>query len=207
MKSYIRSWKWTRIAGALLLFLIGLSFIITPNLVAQYMALILGIFLIALGVLSVLFEVFKRKYRLSIIGLILGGAYLAIGIALVSIPTAILTNIVGIIVAILICAEGISTIAQAVYESGDSRYWPLKLIVGLITTGVGVFVMFHTSESTDILLIIIGAILIYIALSQLVTFIFLSGNEKKRVTKPNSKIIEAEVVETKVEETPTEEKK
>jgi|GEM_PF-2306214 len=207
MKNYIKSWRWTRIAGAVLLFLIGLSFIIAPNLVAQYMALILGVFLIAIGALSVLFEIFKKKYRLSIIGLILGCAYFAIGVALVSIPTTILTSIVGIIVAILICAEGISTIAQAVYESGDSRYWPLKLIVGLITTGVGIFVMFHTSESTDILLIIIGSILIYIALSQLITIIFLSGNEKKRVKKAKSQVIEAEVIETKVDETPKKENK
>lgn len=207
MKNIFKTWKWTRIAGALLLFLIGLSFIVTPHLVAEYMALILGIFLILFGILSLLFEIFRRKYRLSIIGLILGCAYLAIGIALVSIPTAILTNIVGIIVAILICAEGISTIAQAVYESGDSRFWPLKLIVGLITTGVGIFVIFHTAESTDILLIIIGAILIYIALSQLVTLLFLSGSEKKPLKKPTGKIVEAVVVETKVEETPIEEKK
>ena len=197
MRELFKTWKWTRVGEAILLFLIGLAFIIWPESILNYMGLILGIFLIVYGGLYIIFEIIKRHYRSSIVGLILGIAYLLVGIVLISIKPTLLQEIAGKIVAILILAEGLSTVAQAIYENGDNNYWILKLVVGIITTMIGIFVMVNTLESASILIIIIGAVLVYIAITQLVNLLVLSRKDKKpALKKPKSgKIIDAEVVD------------
>lgn len=192
--------RWIRILESAFLGLMGIVLIIWPGQIYGYIGLILGLFLIVYGGLYLFIEFFNKHFRDTLVGIIVAGSYLAIGIALVSIPKEIVQTIVGFLIGILILAQGLSTIAQAIYERRFGDYWVLKLIVGIIITLVGIFGTINARESSEVFLIIIGAVLVFMSISQIFSTLFLLKRvpfEEKPRKKKNPDIIDAEIIEEK----------
>lgn len=194
--------RWIRILESVFLGLMGVVLIIWPGQIYGYIGLILGLFLIVYGGLYLFIEFFNKHFRDTLVGIIVAGSYLAIGIALVSIPKEIVQTIVGFLIGILILAQGLSTIAQAVYERRFGDYWVLKLIVGIIITLVGIFGTINARESSEVFLIIIGAVLVFMSISQIFSTLFLLKRvpfQEKPRKKKNPDVIDAEIIEEKKE--------
>ncbi len=192
--------RWIRILESAFLGLMGIVLIIWPGQIYGYIGLILGLFLIVYGGLYLFIEFFNKHFRDTLVGIIVAGSYLAIGIALVSIPKEIVQTIVGFLIGILILAQGLSTIAQAIYERRFGDYWVLKLIVGIIITLVGIFGTINARESSEVFLIIIGAVLVFMSISQIFSTLFLLKRvpfEEKPRKKKNPDVIDAEIIEEK----------
>ncbi len=202
MNRIIAPKRWIRILESVILGLMGLVLIIWPGQIYGYVGLVLGIFLILYGGVYLFIEFFNKHFRDTLVGIIVAGSYLAIGIALVSIPKDIVQTIVGFLIGILILAQGLSTIAQAIYERRFRDYWVLKLIVGIVIFGIGVMGVINARESSEVFLILIGGVLIFMAISQIFSTLFLLRNEprqEKTRNKKNPDIIDAEIIEEKKE--------
>lgn len=202
MNRIIAPKRWIRILESVVLGLMGVVLIIWPGQIYAYIGLVLGIFLILYGGLYLFIEFFNKHFRDTLVGIIVAGSYLAIGIALVSIPKEIVQTIVGFLISILILAQGLSTIAQAVYERRFRDYWVLKLIVGIFILGVGVLGVVNARESSEVFLILIGGVLVFMSISQLFSTLFLLRNEPrkdKERKKNNPDIIDAEIIDEKKE--------
>lgn len=202
MNQIVAPKRWIRILESVLLGLMGIALIIWPGQIYGYIGLVLGIFLIVYGGLYLLIEFFAKHFRDTLIGFIVAGAYLAIGIALVSIPKEVIQTIIGFLIGILILAQGLSTTAQAIYERRSGDYWLLKLMVGIVISFVGVFAIINARESSEVFLIIIGGVLVFMSISQLFATLFLLKTSREKTTKRSpaqpSNIIDAEVLgETK----------
>ncbi len=204
MNQIIGTKPWIRIIESSLLGLMGLALIIWPGNVFSYIGLVLGLFLIVYGGLYLLMEFFSKHFHDRLVGFIVAGAYLAIGIVLVSIPKEVVQTIVGLLIGILILAQGLSTTAQAIYERRFGDSWLLKLVVGLVVTFIGAFSIFNAQESSEVFLILIGGVLVFIAISQVFSTLFLIDRLKptreRKARKSNPKIIDAEIIDEKKED-------
>ncbi len=203
MNQIIATKPWIRLIESSLIGLMGIALIIWPGLIFGYIGLVLGIFLIFYGGLYLFLEFFSKHFHDKLIGFIVAGAYLAIGVVLVLIPKDVVQTIVGLLIGILILAQGLVTTAQAIYERRFGDSWLLKVVVGGVVTLIGIVAIFNAQESSEVFLILIGGVLVFISISQIFATLFLLNRVRpdrpKKTKKQNSKIIDAEIIEEKKE--------
>ena len=168
MELILKKNKTNVIASALLCIALGVVLVVWPDMSVQIACMAIGAVLILNGISRLINFIFKRDGSLfSQMNLVMGIIITVIGVWIILQPAKVVAMI-PILVGIIIIIHGINNLQQAV-SLCQSRYdkWWIALILGLLTAGFGVLLIFNPFEAVETLVMFIGLFLIYDGVSDI----------------------------------------
>ena len=168
MELILKKIKTNVIASALLCIALGVVLVVWPDMSVQIACMAIGAVLILNGISRLINFIFKRDGSLfSQMNLVMGIIITVIGVWIILQPAKVVAMI-PILVGIIIIIHGINNLQQAV-SLCQSRYdkWWIALILGLLTVGFGVLLIFNPFEAVETLVMFIGLFLIYDGVSDI----------------------------------------
>lgn len=168
METILKKIKANVLISALLCIALGIVLVVWPGMSVKIVCRAIGAVLVINGLIRLLNFVFRKDGSLfSQMNLILGVVIALIGIWIFSRPDTIIA-LVPILVGVIIVIHGINNLEQAVslFQSKYDKWW-VALVLGLITVGFGVLLIFRPFEAVDTLIMFIGLFLIYDGVSDI----------------------------------------
>lgn len=145
---------------------LGLALVIYPKKTWETSLRILGIALLACGVLAALyyFIVLRRRGSGSqnemLVG-VLGCVAVVVGIVVLAAPK-LFTNLFGFVAGILVAFSGILNLMKAIdVKKNDGKGWKVLLGLSLVAIALGVLIFIDPFKAPATLIILVGAVLIY----------------------------------------------
>lgn len=141
--------------------LLGAMLIFVPDFSAALLGVICGIVLTLFGVVKLIGYFSKDLYRLAFqYDLIFGIVLIAVGIVILARPESVL-NFICIALGLTILADGISKIRISIEsKSFGIREWWLILVSAILTSAMGLVLMFRPAQSVRVMMILLGVTLL-----------------------------------------------
>lgn len=168
MERILKKIKANVVISAAFCIVLGVILVIWPGMSVQVACMAIGAVLLISGLTRLANFIFGRDGSLfSQMNLILGIIITVIGGWILFQPGKIIAMI-PILVGIIIVIHGINNLQQAV-SLCQSRYdkWWVALLLGLVTIGFGVLLIFNPFAAVDTLVMCIGFFLIYDGVSDI----------------------------------------
>jgi uncharacterized membrane protein HdeD (DUF308 family) len=134
----------------------------------RFVGIAVGVVLILTGIVKVFDFLFNRDGTLYLqLNLIFGIVLAVVGAWIITQPDKVM-SLIPIIIGIIITIHGISKLRQAVVLCQDHyEKWWVALLLGMLTAGLGILLIFRPFEALETVVQVIGAFLIYDGLSNL----------------------------------------
>lgn len=166
------------VISAIILFLVlGIALLIWPGLFLRFACNIIGALLIAFGVVTLIGEL--RMPDRSMLTMGFGVVITAVGIVIIANPEMV-SSIIPVVFGLILLFDGVSNIRQALglrrFEVGN---WAFLLLLGIVTLVLGVVILLHPYGTAELAFRVIGAALIYNALSDLIIAVQMNRAAKK----------------------------
>lgn len=166
------------ISAIVLFLLLGIALLGWPGLFLRFACYIIGALLLAFGVVTLLGE-FRMPGR-SVFVLGFGVIVAAVGIVVITNPEMV-SSILPVVFGLILFVDGVSNLHHAF---GLRRLaignWVTMLVLGMVTVALGVLILLHPYGTAELAFRIIGAALVYNALSDL--FIVMQVNRAAKQT-------------------------
>lgn len=152
--------------------LLGAMLIAVPDFSAALLGVICGIILTLFGAVKLIGYFSKDLYRLAFqYDLIFGIVLIAVGVVILVRPESVL-NFICIALGLTILADGISKIRISLEsKSFGIREWWLILVSAVLTSAMGLVLMFRPAQSVRVMMIILGVTLLLEGILNLCTVI------------------------------------
>lgn len=168
MEALLKKIKANVVVSALMCIVLGVILVVWPGLTVRAVCMTIGFVLVASGVNRLCGFLFGGDSSIySRMNLITGVIITLIGAWILFQPDKIIAMI-PILVGIIVIIHGISDLQQTVTLC-QNRYdkWWVALLLGLITIGFGVLLIFNPFAAVDTLVMFIGIFLIYDGVSDI----------------------------------------
>ena len=155
------------IALSILMVVIGLILVIWPGHVMTTAMTVLGIALLAGGVISILYWYRGRMRDVSVFRLAEGIVLAIAGLVVLCAPKLVI-SIIPLIVGIGVCLNGIFNLAQALDLRREGyENWVVSLALAILTLVLGLLIVFNPFKTMEALVVAIGVITLYNGVSNL----------------------------------------
>lgn len=168
METLLKKIKTNAIVSALMCIVLGIILVVWPGLTVRAVCMTIGFVLVASGVNRLCGFIFGGDNSIySRMSLITGVIVTLIGAWILFQPDTII-KLIPILVGIIVIIHGINDLQQTV-SLCQNRYdkWWVALLLGLITLGFGVLLIFNPFEAVETLVMFIGIFLIYDGVSDI----------------------------------------
>ena len=157
---------------SVLLCVMGIVLIVVPNFSALLLCRIGGLLLILFGFVKIIGYCSKDVYRLAFqYDLAFGILLIALGVILIF-RSEIMVNVIYIFLGIFILADALLKIQISIDSKAFGiRMWWLILAVAIITGIIGFLLVLRPTESTEIVMLLLGMTLITEGVLNLVTIL------------------------------------
>ena len=181
LEKALQEFRWSFIITALVFIALGLLLILRPNLARELLAYAVGGALAVYGLFNILSFLFAKDRTLSF-ELVIGVITAAVGIFILASPGTVL-NIIQIVLGLAIIIDSLLGIKRAftLRELGLGS-WGAILSLSILTSILGILFVMHQDLFGSALMVVIGIILLYQGVSDLITVIRISviGNRMKK---------------------------
>lgn len=178
MKNIVKDITGSVIVLSILSILLGLVFVLWPDLSLAALGIIVGVCLIIYGLTLVILDIRARKLYLPFEGMLSGILAILLGLLLLIQPLE-LGVFLGIAVGLWIILSSVSDIKIAASLKGSDAPWLLLIIFGLLDFLLGVFVLLSPVLFSLSATVFIGVVLIVHSILRLVDMITVRRNVKK----------------------------
>lgn len=203
MKTILHEQRLSSALGALVTMALGGLLIFWPNRSMEFLCLMLGGTICAIGVIYILGWLIRRKAGMPSFFILPGVILCALGVWLMTGPDSVIMLIQYIFGAVLVFHGLLDLKGVLVLMGHKWPNWWLDLLLALVTVGLGAMVLLNPFGTFAALVILIGAALIYDGVTDLI-LIFRLGRAYKAAERRAAELAaQAEPVEL-VEETPEE---
>lgn len=189
---------WSSVTSSIILFILGLLLFLKPDTVIHVVALILGIFIIVVGIFALL-KYFRSEQKNGMIrfNIIYGGVCIVSGLILALTPSAI-ASILPIVLGIWMIISSLLKIQYAlnIKEAGSTSWIP-TFTLAMITLVVGILLVINPWRGAQVILQIVGGFLMAYALLDVVASFLLNKETKTLIKVIDVDIPEAEIKEEK----------
>lgn len=174
MKPILHEQRLSSVIAALTTLALGVVLVWWPNRSVQYLCMLLGISILAIGGVYLLGWAFKRKSGAPAFFVLPGVILVALGVWMMSSPDSALMLIQYIFGALMI-VHGLVDLqgVVALIRYHRDRWW-LDLLFSLITVGLGAVILYNPFGTFSTLVVLIGVALIFDGVSDLSLIIRLS---------------------------------
>ena len=181
LEKALQEFRWSFIITALVFIALGLLLILRPNLARELLAYAVGGALAVYGLFNILSFLFAKDRTLSF-ELVIGVITAAVGIFILASPGTVL-NIIQIVLRLAIIIDSLLGIKRAftLRELGLGS-WGAILSLSILTSILGILFVMHQDLFGSALMVVIGIVLLYQGVSDLITVIRISviGNRMKK---------------------------
>lgn len=168
METLLKKIKANAIVSALMCIILGIILVVWPGRTVRTVCMIIGFVLVVSGVNRLCTFIFGKDSSIySRMNLITGVIVLLIGAWILFRPDQII-ELIPVLVGIIVIIHGINDLQQTVTLC-QNRYdkWWIALILGIITVGFGVLLIFNPFAAVETLVMFIGVFLIYDGVSDI----------------------------------------
>ena len=187
---------WSSVTSSIILFILGLLLFLKPDTVIHVVALILGIFIIVVGIFALL-KYFRAEQKNGMIrfNIIYGGVCIVSGLILALTPSAI-ASILPIVLGIWMIISSLLKIQYAlnIKEAGSTSWIP-TFTLAMITLVVGILLVINPWRGAQVILQIVGGFLMAYALLDVIASFLLN-----KETKTLMKVIDADIPDAEIKE-------
>lgn len=181
------------VVSAIVLFLaLGITLLIWPGLFLRFACNIIGALLIAFGVVTLIGELRMPDRSMFTMGF--GVVITAVGVVIIANPEMV-SSIIPVVFGLILLFDGVSNIRQALglrrFEVGN---WAFLLLLGIVTLALGAVILLHPYGTAELAFRVMGAALIYNALSDLIIAVQMNRTAKKSgIYKEKGRAIDVDV--------------
>ena len=168
--------------NSIIAFIVGLTLIIWPEIIKQYIVLIIGGLILSVGIASLIYYfIEKEKGNISNILLINAAVSGLFGLVLLVFPN-FFAGLVMFIFGIVLTFLGISRLSKLIQAAKVVQlHWGMYIVPSL-TTLAGILLFFYPNRSGNLLFIIFGIILLAYSISDFVSMYMI----QKRIKEANA---------------------
>lgn len=171
MKEWLKSVKWNLILAALAYVILGFVLLIWPDTTGNVLCILLGVLLLGYGIFQIIgfFTRGDEGWGSGAVYLLVGLCAVALGVLALSSPEKVL-SILPVALGAVVVVDSCMSLKRAfqLKELGMERWWIIALLA-VITLLFGLVVMFNPFESAMLVTRIVGGVLIYQGVSDLVS--------------------------------------
>ena len=189
---------WSSVTSSIILFILGLLLFLKPDTVIHVVALILGIFIIVVGIFALL-KYFRAEQKNGMIrfNIIYGGVCIVSGLILALTPSAI-ASILPIVLGIWMIISSLLKIQYALnMKEAGSTSWIPTFTLAMITLVVGILLVINPWRGAQVILQIVGGFLMAYALLDVIASFLLNKETKTLMNVIDADIPDAEIKEEK----------
>ena len=189
---------WSSVTSSIILFILGLLLFLKPDTVIHVVALILGIFIIVVGIFALL-KYFRAEQKNGMIrfNIIYGGVCIVSGLILALTPSAI-ASILPIVLGIWMIISSLLKIQYALnMKEAGSTSWIPTFTLAMITLVVGILLVINPWRGAQVILQIVGGFLMAYALLDVIASFLLNKETKTLMKVIDANIPDAEIKEEK----------
>ena len=171
MKEWLKSVKWNLILAALAYVVLGVVLLAWPDTTGNVLCTLLGILLLGYGIFQIIgfFTRGDEGWGSGAVYLLAGLCAVALGVFALSSPEKVLAILPVALGAVVVVDSCISLKrAFQLKELGMERWWIMALLA-VVTLVFGLVVMFNPFKSALVVIRIVGGVLIYQGVSDLVS--------------------------------------
>ena len=187
---------WSSVTSSIILFILGLLLFLKPDTVIHVVALILGFFIIVVGIFALL-KYFRAEQKNGMIrfNIIYGGVCIVSGLILALTPSAI-ASILPIVLGIWMIISSLLKIQYALnMKEAGSTSWIPTFTLAMITLVVGILLVINPWRGAQVILQIVGGFLMAYALLDVIASFLLN-----KETKTLMKVIDADIPDAEIKE-------
>jgi uncharacterized membrane protein HdeD (DUF308 family) len=168
MQTFLKKIKANVVISSLLCAALGVVLLVYPGDSMRLVGIAVGVVLILTGIVKVFDFLINRDGTLYLqLNLIFGIVLAVVGVWIITQPEKVM-SIIPIIIGIIITIHGISKLRQAIELCQDHyEKWWVALLLGILTAGLGILLIFRPFEALETVVQVIGAFLIYDGFSNL----------------------------------------
>ena len=191
MTEFLKGLKANYTMSAILSIIMGLVLLIWPGTTTQIVCTMLGIVLLAYGIIQIVMYLWTREKTVFSQGILLLGIIFAVIGAWIILKPEMIIMAVPVIVGILIIIHGLHNIIQAVdlKREGYEKWW-LALLFGVLTVLFGALLIYNPFGAVEVVVRMIGIFMIYDGVSDIWIISRLS-----KIRKIKEKIVDAEFID------------
>lgn len=195
MKTVLHEQRISSVLGALVTIALGVLLIWWPNRSMEYLCLLLGASILAIGAIYMIGWFIRRKSGVPSFFVLPGVILCALGVWLMTSPDSVIILIQYIFGAVLVF-HGLLDL-KAVFVLMRQRYanWWADLLLALVTAGLGAMVLLNPFGTFAALVVLIGVALVFDGVSDLVIIFRLSRSYKAVERRAAELAAQAEPVE------------
>lgn len=171
MKEWLKSVKWNLILAALAYVVLGVVLLAWPDTTGNVLCTLLGILLLGYGIFQIIgfFTRGDEGWGSGAVYLLAGLCAVVLGVFALSSPEKVLAILPVALGAVVVVDSCISLKrAFQLKELGMERWW-IAALLAVVTLLFGLVVMFNPFQSALLVIRIVGGVLIYQGISDLVT--------------------------------------
>ena len=169
----------------ILTILVGGVFLFIPGLTMKMVMIIIGSTLLASGLISMLLSNWRKRGAMNGFWSVQGITNVLFGILFISSPS-VMVKIFVIFIGIILLIMGLLQVMGALASLSRSAWAWIIFLIGLLTTGSGLFLLSDPYKSAETILPFLGALLILNGISGL----FMAWKIKKRPKTFNGSEVE-----------------
>lgn len=205
MKKFFQHFRFATFGIAILCTLLGLSLLIWPDQSMNVLGYGFGAVLAVSGLLQIGgYVASDRQGFLKKLQLLAGILIVVVGVAILLAPKTVMKLTV-VVIGIVMLYHGVMDIKFGFdIKSCNGNQWAVTLVMGLVTCALGVLVLVDPFESSRLLMIIIGAGLMFDGISDVVTVSVMAQSKKVYELMNQEPVIEIEAPEGESVEAPEE---
>lgn len=168
---------------AVILLLLGIFLVIRPGAAIRFICFLIGLCLLAYGVFLAA-NYFAELRNTNVLNplpyrIILGVILLVIGLLIILHPEGIISFASVLLAVILFAFAADSFFETSLFRSYQDGRWWVQLVSAVITTALGLILVFAPIESAEMVMRIAGVAMIYTAVSMIISNIRLAGYADK----------------------------
>lgn len=170
MREWLKSVKWNLILAALAYVILGVVLLVWPDTTGNVLCTLLGILLLGYGIFQIIgfFTRGDEGWGSGAVYLLAGLCAVALGVFALSSPEKVL-SILPVALGAVVVVDSCMSLKRSfqLKELGMERWWVIALLA-VVTLVFGLVVMFNPFRSAMLVTRIVGGVLIYQGISDLV---------------------------------------
>lgn len=181
MREWLKSVKWNLVLAALAYVVLGVVLLVWPDITGNVLCTLLGILLLGYGIFQIIgfFTRGDEGWGSGAVYLLVGLCAVALGVLALSNPEKVL-SILPVALGAVVVVDSCMSLKRAfqLKELRMERWWIVALLA-VVTLLFGLVVMFNPFQSALLVTRIVGGVLIYQGISDLVSVTRLSYYGKR----------------------------
>ena len=190
----LKKFKKSFYAVSVIYIFIGLIMILNPNFVSDAVNYVIGSLVILYGLVYVISIYQKKEYEeYGKFDLLAGVLCISFGLFLI-VHKDVLVSLIPFCLGVIILIDAISGIIRGfTFKKVGVKNWWITLLINVLFLGFAIYIIIMAKDITELFIRIIGGVLVFDAILDLITSIIL--NKKLKVARENIKVIETEYEE------------